>query len=392
MKEGRRAWVVVGAAFASMFVVGGVLYSFGAFFEPMAREFRIGQGLTAVLFSVTGFLVFSLGAVTGAVADRVGPRRVVLVGALAMAAGLALTAVTPRFWLGCVTFGLGVGVGDACAYIPMVAAVGGWFERRRSLAIGIAVSGVGAGTLVVPPVAALLVERLGWRQTFLALAVATLVVLVLCGLAAEAPPVRAPANRGLGRAVRTRAFGLLYVTCLLTAFAQFMAFVHIAPYAIRLGSAPVVAAGLVSIIGGASIAGRLVLGAAADRLGPVTAFRLSLTVILLSYVVWLLAPGYLLLAAFALVFGLGYGGWIALSPSVMAELFGPEGMGGSVGALYTSAAVGALLGPPFAGFVVDATGGYRPAIATAIGLAGAAVLLAARLPSRRPAAAVTRPA
>jgi MFS family permease len=106
-----------------------------------------------------------------------------------------------------------------------------------------------------------------------------------------------------------------------------------------------------------------------------------------SYVLWLVAPGYLLLAGFAVALGLGYGGWIALTPSVMAELFGPEGLGGSVGALYTSAGLGALLGPPFAGFVVDATGGYRPAIVTAIALAGAAALLAVRLPARRTAPA-----
>lgn len=391
MRGGRQAWLVVGAAFTSMFTVGGILYSFGTFIEPMAREFGTGQGLTSVLFAITVFCDFSLGAVTGAVADRMGPRPVVLVGAVAMAAGLALTAVTPRFWLGCVTYSLGVGVGAACGYVPMIAAVGGWFDRRRSLAIGIAVSGVGTGTLVVPPLAALLIEHLGWRSTFLALAAASLVLLVACGVAAEAPPVRPRAARGPGGVVRSRAFALLYASGLATTFAQFLAFVHIVPYAIRLGSAPVAAAGLLSVIGGGSVAGRLALGGAADRLGPVAAFRASLAVMLASYVVWLLAPGYPTLIVFALTLGVGYGGWIALGPSVMAELFGPEGLGGSVGALYTAAAVGALLGPPFAGFVVDATGGYRPAIVTTIALAGAAVLLAALLPTRAPESAPVSP-
>jgi MFS family permease len=112
-----------------------------------------------------------------------------------------------------------------------------------------------------------------------------------------------------------------------------------------------------------------------------------MAILLLSYLLWLAAPGYLLLAAFAMALGLGYGGWVALTPSVMAELFGAGGLGGSVGALYTSAGVGALLGPPFAGFVVDVTGGYRPAILTAIGLAAASMLLAALLPRRGPSPA-----
>jgi MFS family permease len=387
MKEGRQAWLVVGAAFTSMFTVFGAVYSFGAFFEPMAREFETGQGLTSVLFAVTAFCYFGLGAVSGAIADRVGPRRVVLVGALAMGAGLALTAVAPRFWLGCVAYGLGVGIGTACGYVPMVAAVGGWFERRRALAIGIAVSGIGAGTLVVPPIAALLIERLGWRRTDLVLAAVCVVVLVACGLAAKAPPVRAPAAHGLRRIVRSRPFALLYGTGLCSGFALFLALVHVVPYALRMGSAPLAAAGLVSVVGVGSVAGRLVLGGAADRLGPVTAFRVSMAILLLSYVLWLVAPGYPLLAAFALALGLGYGGWVALSPSVMAELFGPEGLGGSVGALYTSAGIGALLGPPFAGFLVDVTGDYRPAIAAAIGLSAASLLLVALLPTRRRPAA-----
>ena len=384
MKEGRQAWLVVCAAFASMFTVFGAVYSFGAFFEPMAREFGIGQGLTSVLFAVTAFTYFGLGALSGAVADRLGPRRVVLAGALAMAAGLALTAVSPSFCIGCVTYGLGVGIGTACGYVPMVGAVGGWFDRRRALAIGIAVSGIGAGTLVVPPIAAVLIERLGWRQTDLVLAAVSLVVLVACGLAAEAPPVRAPAPGGLGRVVRTRPFALLYGTGLFSGFALFLALVHIVPYALHMGSAPLAAAGLVSVVGVGSVAGRLALGGAAERLGPVTAFRVSMAILLLSYLVWLVAPGYPLLAAFALALGLGYGGWVALSPSVMAELFGPEGLGGSVGALYTSAGIGALFGPPFAGFLVDATGGYRPAIVAAIALAAASVLLVALLPARGP--------
>jgi MFS family permease len=385
MKEGRQAWLVVGAAFTSMLTAFGVVYSFGAFFEPMAREFQTGQGLTSVLFAVTAFSFFSLGAVSGAVADRVGPRRVVLVGAVAMGAGLALTAVAPRFWLGCLTYGLGVGVGTACAYVPMVAAVGGWFERRRSLAIGVAVTGIGVGTLVGPPAAALLIERLGWRQAYLALAAVSLVLLIACALAAEAPPTPAtPAARahGLSGAVRTRAFALLYATGLLSGFALFLALVHIVPYALHLGSSPIAAAGLVSMVGVGSVSGRLALGGAADRLGPVTAFRLSMAILLLSYFLWLVAPGYPLLAGFALALGVGYGGWVALSPSVMAELFGAEGLGGSVGALYTSAGVGALLGPPFAGFVVDVTGGYRPAIVAAVGLAAASMLLAALMPAR----------
>ncbi|HKA11205.1 MAG TPA: MFS transporter [Candidatus Dormibacteraeota bacterium] len=379
-QDGRTAWVVVAAAFVSMFAVFGVVYSFGVFFDPMAREFGTGRGLTSVVFAVTAFLFFVLGAMTGPVADRIGPRRVVLVGAGATGGGLILTAAVPSIWLGYLTFGLGVGLGTACGYVPMVAAVGGWFERRRALAIGIAVSGIGVGTLAVPPAAALLVGALGWRRTYLVFGVAALLLLSACALAATTPPPSPKRTRHLGRVVRTWEFAELYCCGLLSSFALFLAFVHIVPYAIRLGSAPVAAAGLVSVIGVGSTAGRLGLGGAAERLGAVRTFQLSVGILIASYVLWYLAPGYLALAGFALVLGLGYGGWVALSPSVMADLFGWEGLGGSLGLLYTSAGVGALFGPPFAGFLVDATNSYRPAILTALSLAAAAGLAIARLP------------
>ena len=382
-QDGRTAWLVVAAAFLSMFAIFGVVYSFGVFFDPMAREFGTGRGLTSVVFAVTAFLFFVLGAMTGPVADRIGPRRVVLVGAGATGGGLILTAAVPSIWLGYLTFGLGVGLGTACGYVPMVAAVGGWFERRRALAIGIAVSGIGVGTLAVPPVAALMVGSMGWRRTYVVLGVAALMVLSACALAAKRPPAGPPKSRRLGRVVRTREFAGLYCSGLLSSFALFLAFVHIVPYAIKLGTAPVAAAGLVSVIGVGSTVGRLGLGGAAERLGAVRTFQLSVGILIASYVLWYLAPGYLALAGFALVLGLGYGGWVALSPSVMADLFGWEGLGGSLGLLYTSAGVGALFGPPFAGFLVDATNSYRPAILTALGLAVAAGFAIARLPIRR---------
>jgi len=381
--EAREAWLVVCAAFVSMFTVFGVVYSFGVFFEPMAHEFGAGNGMTAVTFALTAFSFFLLGAVTGSVADRVGPRRVVLVGSVAMGGGLILTAAVPTISLGYVTYGLGVGLGTACGYVPMVAAVGGWFERRRALATGIAVSGIGVGTLAVPPVAALLVGQVGWRRTYVIFGLASLLLLAACGLVVQRPPVVPNSSQRLGPAIRTREFARLYCSGLLSSFALFLALVHIVPYAIKLGSTQVVAAGLISVIGVGSAAGRLAFGAVAERIGAVRAFQLSVGILAVSYAVWYLAPGYPALVGFGLMLGLGYGGWVALSPSVMADLFGPEGLGGTLGALYTSAGVGALLGPPFAGFLVDATGSYRPAILTAIGLALGAAVLLARLTVRR---------
>ena len=377
-----RRWPIVAAAFASMFTVFGVAYSFGAFFDPIAREFHIDRASTSAAFSITAFLYFSLGSISGALADRFGPRRVLLAGAAVMLAGLLVTVAAPSVWIAYAGYGLGVGIGTACGYVPMVACVGGWYERGRSLAIGVAVTGIGLGTLVVPPLAAALIAASGWRTTYLVMALGTFAVLAGAAALARRPP---PAARGasdlrLGGAVRTRQFAAMYACGLLVSFALFMAFVHLAPFAIAHGTAPVEAAALIGVIGVGSTAGRLLLGAVAGRTGAVRAYQLSSVILALSFAVWLALAAYPGLVVFALLLGVGYGGWVALSPSVCAELFGAEGLGGTVGFLYTGAGVGALFGPPFAGLVVDRTGSYTAAIAVglALGVLGIVPILALR--------------
>ena len=167
--DSRRSWLVVGAAFLSMFTVFGVAYSFGEFFGPMADEFGTDRSETALFFAITTFAYFGLGIVSGRIADRVGPRRVMVTGGIAMVAGLLLTAEVQSIQVGYLTYGLGVGLGVACGYVPMVAAVGGWFEHRRAIALALAVAGIGTGTLVVVPVVDWLIDEHGWRQAYLSL-------------------------------------------------------------------------------------------------------------------------------------------------------------------------------------------------------------------------------
>lgn len=365
-----------------MFTVFGIAYSFGAFFGPMAREFHSGAGATAAVFSITAFLYFGLGVLSGWVADRIGPRKVVFAGAVVMGGGLLLTAIVPSIELGYLTYGLGVGIGTTCGYVPMVGAAGGWFHTRRGLAIGIAVSGIGLGTLFVPPLAAALINAHGWRSTYAIFGVASFLILSACAAAASRPADLPPAGSlSLGRAVRTREFALMYVSALFLSFSLFVFFVHLVPYAEAGGIDAVRATTLISVIGAGSFLGRVTLGWLAGRAGSVRTYQGAVLLMAASFVIWLLQPGYEALAAFAFLMGFGYGGWVALSPAVAADLFGAVGLGGTVGALYTSAAIGALVGPPAAGFLKDATGTYRPAIAAAMVLAVLSLLVI--LPLRR---------
>ena len=164
-----RGWGIVAAAFAAMFVAFGIAYSYGAFREELRADFGIGRAAGAPFFSLTALLYFGLGGIAGAAGDRFGQRRVLLVGAVALGTGLVVTSRATSLGIALAAYGLGVGIGVACAYVPMVALVGAWFERRRTLALGVAVAGIGIGTLMIPPATAALIEQAGWRDSYLVL-------------------------------------------------------------------------------------------------------------------------------------------------------------------------------------------------------------------------------
>jgi len=372
-----QAWAQAAATTVSTMATFGVAYSFGAFFDSMSEEFGTGRGATAVVFSLTVSLSFFLAPVTGRWADRVGPRPVLLTGAAFLVGGLLATAATPSLQLGYVTYGVGVGTAVACAYVPMVANTGGWFERRRTAALGVAVAGIGVGTLVANPVAAALIEATNWRVTYVILAVVGGSLLLGVAKVAKVGPAAVPTARprSLLELLGRRDFLLLYVGATLVSLTLFVPFVFLPDYAEEGGTAEVAAASLVGVIGGASVAGRLGLGALAVRVGATRLYVASFAVMAASFLLWLAAgDSYAMLAVYAVVLGIGYGGTIAIGPAVVAERFGMEGLGGVLGTFYTSAALGALVGPPLAGFVIDRAS-YETAILTAAVVSGVATLV-----------------
>ena len=375
-----RGWVVVASAFVAMFTVFGVAYSFGEFFGPMADEFGTNRSQTAFFFAITTFAYFAIGIVTGRLADRVGPRRVVIVGAVAMVAGLLLTAEVQSIELGYLTYGLGVGIGVACCYVPMVATVGGWFEQRRTVALGLAVAGIGTGTLVLVPIVERLIDDHGWRDAYRILAIVAGVLLIIAALGAHRPPATSSQPVPVREAIRGRSdFWILYVSSLLISITLFTPFVFMADY-VDVTGVDGSAALLLGLIGMSSIVGRLGFGAIAGHLGLDRLYQGSFLVLSLSFVLWLAADTmYALLVVFAIVLGVAYGGFIALSPAVVADRFGVVGMGGVLGALYTAAGVGGLVGPPTMGVIIDESG-HTAAQWTAlgIGLVGAALLMTMR--------------
>jgi MFS family permease len=363
--DGTRGWLVVAVAFLANVVAFGITYSFGVMFEGMSAEFGAGRGATVAVFSLAMALHFLLGSVVGPATDRHGPRILLLVGAVVMSAGLLFTAMAPTLWIAGVTYGVGTGVGTACAYVPMISAVAGWFERRRSIALGIAVAGVGVGTLAITPVAARLVSQHGVRMTCAIFGLATVLVLPVCALAAHRPPLPEHLTPAVPvHVLQPPSFARLYAAAAGFTAAAFVPMVFLVPFAEHHGMRTLQAASLVGIVGVASTAGRLTLGAIAAHCSAIALYRTCCLGLGLSLVVWLLCHGrYDYLVGFAVLLGIVQGGGAALLPAVTAQLYGTRGMGRILGILHTGGGVGCLIGLPIAGAVIDLTDGYTVVIA-----------------------------
>jgi len=376
-----RAWLIVFAAFLSMFTLFAVAYSFGAFVKPMTAEFHSGRAAISAIFSITAFIYFLFGAAAGHISDRIGPRPMMIASALLMGAGLVLTAAIGHLWLSYLTYGVGVGLGVACGYSPMVAVVSGWFVQRRNTALGIAISGIGFGTIVGAPLAAKCIPQYGWRMTYVLFGVASAALLLVAGaLVKRSPTARGRTGPTAGEALRTPVFMLLYASSFLCSVPLFVPCVFLPGFARDLGTSAVSSAALIGVIGIGSVVGRLGLGALADRMSLVGLYIFCFLLQASSYAIWLGAHSYPTLVVFALAIGTGYGGYVALAPAVLAQFFGTGNLGALVGSLYTSNAFGTLIGPPLAGFIIDRTGGYRWAIGAALAMASGAVIILLPLP------------
>ena len=388
MTESRYGWVVVGGAFVSLAIIFGVAYSFAALFEPFAREFGAQRADVSFVFGICGLIYFLLGAGAGVLADRHGARVVCATGMVFIAGGLLATSFATSITDVYLAYGIGIGIGVGLVYAPAIGGVQPWFDRRRGLAAGIASSGVGAGTLVVPLLVAAAIAAFEWRQALRIAAVAVLLVGLAAALVLRtAPtPVSATGRRAgasLREALRSPLFWWFYLFTLLSAPTMFIPFAHVSAAARDLGIDDAKAVGLVGLIGVGSLVGRFVIGALADRLGRIATLVLMQASMGSSYLLWNAAGGYPALAVFAVWFGLSYGAIVSLMPAICMDLFGARSVAAIIGTLYTGAALGNLLGPVLAGAVFDRTGSYTPVIWTCLALAVCATAAASRMMAKR---------
>jgi MFS family permease len=384
-------WLVVAVVFVTMAVGVNARTAFSLLFPPILEEFGWDRAVTAGAFSF-GFLVSAfLSPALGRMMDRRGPRTVSLIGVAATAGGLLLSTLSTQPWHFYATLGVMVGAGSVClGYSCQAMFMPAWFVRRRGLALSIAFSGVGAGSIVLLPLMQRVIEQSGWRTACIAFGLLTLglltpLVLLLrrrpedIGLLpdGDAVPVAgapAAARRSnvvdaawvaidwtLARALRTARFWWVCLGYFCGLFAWYMVQVHQTKYLVEVGFSATEAALALGVVSLAGVPGQIALGQLSDKVGREIVWSVGCAGFVLTYLALFALERHqspALLWAMVLVQGvLGYG-VTSVFGAIPAEIFEGRHYGSIFGVIMFAAISGGALGPLVAGAIHDATGSY----------------------------------
>jgi MFS family permease len=373
-------YVVATAACVSMVLIFSVHYAFGVFFKPLSEEFGWTRAMTAGAFSLVWIPQGLLAFVMGGLNDRLGPRLVLRIGGVLIGAGWLLTSQISAIWQLYLFYGIIVGAGLGAIFVPLTSTTARWFVARRGLMTGIVTSGVGIGTFVGPPVATWLIGVYNWRTSYVILGTIVLVGTVVAAQFLRRDPAEMglrpygatdsahgragpPAAAGLtiGDAIATRQFWIVCAAFFCYGFSLSAILLHLAPYASDLGYSAATAATLLSVLGGSSVAGKIVLGSLADWIGNKQVYVISFA-LMAAALFWLVPVRALwALYLFAAAFGCAYGGLATAHSSLVAWLFGMTQHGAIFGLSFNGWTIGCAIGPIVAGFIFDAAHSYQSA-------------------------------
>ncbi len=369
---------IVAAGFTIQAVCIGALFAYGVFFKEIQAEFGWSRATISGASSLALLMMGAAGVLAGRLNDRIGPRILIAVSAVFLGLGYLLLSRIQSPWQLYVVYGILAGIGFSTHDVITLSTVARWFDKRRGAMSGIVKVGTGSGQLLGPMLATLLLAVFGWRYSNVIIGAAILVALLLVAQLMR----RDPQDMGLlpdGRisksygwngkvtgqsltlkeAARIEQFWTICITEFAIFFCLFTIVVHIVPHARDLGLAPAYAAGVLSTIGGVSIVGRIVMGAANDRIGGKRALVICIIMLFCSFVGLQLASTAWMLCLFAVIYGFAHGGFFTVVSPMVAEWFGTGSHGMLFGIVLFCGTLGGSVGPLVAGRIFDVTGSYQ---------------------------------
>jgi sugar phosphate permease len=380
---------IIATGFLSLFsLVGIMFYGLPFFYDFWVTDFGWSRATVTSGNAIGKIVVGPLfGFLAGWVIDRFGPRRLMLsgivMGGIALI-GLSMMTSLWQFYL----FYLFNAVGYMCGGpLPNQVLIARWFEKARGKAMGIAYIGIGVGGMLVPQIARGLTGSFGWHNALMILGFLMIAIaLPMAWFVKEHPehPVEKVKDEPRTRItpiLRSWPFYLLVIgsMCSIGAVAGTIQNLKLF-FSIDLKFTQEVAANILSIILGASIAGRLLMGWLADRMPKKYVMVLIYSLVALSIPLLYFASTAGVIYVFALLFGVALGGDYMIIPLMAAELFGLKVMGRVMGLVITADGVAEALAPMLAAWLRDKSGSYADGFAALIILALVGTIAVSLLP------------
>jgi len=373
-----RGNIVLAAGSCILLILYGSQYSFGVFLKPILTEFGWTRAATAAAYSLSS-IVFAVSCIfAGRFSDRFGPRPVITACGVLVSISYFLMSQFTSLWQLYLIYGVLLSIGTASIFITLLSTIARWFITKMGTATGVVMAGIGAGIIIVPPLASFLITGYNWRISYMVMAALSLLIPLVLAQFFKSGPVQATLSTqsndedtsdsspsvltqgfSLQQAIHTRQLWLIFSIYFISTVCLQTIVVHIVAHATDVGIPANIAATILSAIGVVSIVSKVGTGIALDR---IRCKPILITIAAISSCAFLLlqVPVQLwIFYIFAALFAAGYGGWSTAQSPTVAEYFGLRSHGAILGTTYFAVGLGSAAGPYAAGLIFDTTESYN---------------------------------
>lgn len=374
-------WGIVIASTLVMSSFYGTYLTFSVFLKPILEEFAWTRTVTSGAISASVGVSGLATIMAGRLADKYGGRILVIIGALLVGSGYLLMSQISSVWQLYLYFGIIIGIGMAACWTPINTAISRRFTEKRILALGITTSGMTIGQMVMAPIAVYWITTYGWRSAYVMLAIIlVLAIIPALKLSGRKTPqiIRVGVRERKGEdstsnkfeeptqssgwsateAVKTIPFWMLMVTGIVISTSFYIVIVHIVAYATDIGIDSTMAALILTVMGGASILGKIVIEHSTSRIGSKSTLFILQALLALALFLFMQASSLWMLFAAGSLFGLGVGATSPIRTSMIPEFFGLKSIGTLIGLIDIAWRIGGITGPVLAGYIFDSSQSY----------------------------------
>ncbi|HTQ33629.1 MAG TPA: MFS transporter [Stellaceae bacterium] len=385
----RGSWLILSGAFTAFTIGAGMMHSYTVFLVAFIGDFGWSRGETSIAYSVSQLVAGGSSPAVGVLVDRLGPRRLLLLGGALLVVGLLGSAFVTQLWQIIALYGVLMTFGANClGLVVFVPILSRYFVRHRGMAISIVQSANGFARAVSAPLVQFLISGIGWRSTYLVQAAfMAAVVFPLAAWFRRADPQRKAATAAIGaapasspavaprggwtlaEAMRTPHFWLLFAVYLFTGLGSFFVSLHQLAFAIDRGFDKLYAAWVLGMGAFLAVFGTIGTGTLSDYIGrelsAILAYGFSILGVICALFITGPNQGWLLWLH-ACLFGLTWGARGPAITAKTADLFPGAQLGAILGVITIGSGVGAALGSWGAGFIFDVSGSYELAFILSI--------------------------